>query len=471
MTNDSDRLTPRRTFGLTSYTAGVTGIMKEFGTSQQVAVLGFSLPIFGIFFAPIYTPHLSERYGRNPVYFTAMPLFALFTLGTGLAQNFATVAICRFLAGFFGGPIIVLIEGTFADIWEGKGRTVTYYSFLTLASFWGTGVGPLVGGFVFASKGWRWLQWVTLFICVAAYLLGIGIPETYGREILRQRARNLGLPPPKLAPAESGVTIGAMTRVTLLNPIKMLVTDPITIGISLYLGFNFAVLFSFFISIPVVLELTYAFTVQQVGIAFNAALAGALLAAITSILLDVISFRFFASRSTNGIPALEYRLFPAMIGGFGVLTSLFWIAWTASPKYHFLSPIFGTLLYVWGNMSVLISAISYLFDAYPPRGTLAGLTTAACFRLALAGVMPLVIIQMILGLTGSWAYSLFGFIAAAMLPLPWLLFKFGPTLRMHSKYGPGAMAMETKTMGHEMMSQGVKDDIRMSDMSSGHSNV
>ena len=445
--------------------------MQDFGTSQQVAVLGFSLPIFGIFFAPLYTPHLSERYGRNPVYFTAMPLFALFTLGTGLAQNFATIAICRFLAGFFGGPMVVLIEGTFADIWEGKGRTVTYYSFLTLASFWGTGVGPLVGGFVFASKGWRWLQWVTIFICIAAYLFGVGVPETYGREILRQRARNLGMPPPKLAPAESGVTIGAMARVTVIEPIKMLVTDPITIGISLYLGFNFAVLFSFFISIPVVLTSTYGFTVQQVGIAFNAALAGALLAAVTSILLDTLSFRFFAGRSENGIPALEYRLLSAMIGGSGIIASLFWIAWTADPAFHFLSPIFGTLLYVWGNMSVLISAISYLFDAYPPRGTLAALTTAACFRLALAGVVPLVIIQMILGLTGAWAYSTFGFIAAAMAPLPWLLFKFGPTLRAHSKYGPGARAMQSKMMGHEMMSQGVKEEMHTGDMTSGHSSV
>ena len=365
----------------------------------------------------------------------------------------------------------MLIEGTFADLWEGKGRTVTYYSFLTLASFWGTGVGPLVGGFVFAAKGWRWLQWVTLMICLAAYLLGIGVPETYGREIIRQRARKLGMPP-KLAPAESGETIGAMARVTIVNPFKMLFTDPITIGISLYLGFNFAVLFSFFISIPVVLFSTYAFTIQQVGIAFTAALVGALLAAFTSIALDSISFRLFCKDSSHGVPALEYRLLPAMVGGFGVVASLYWIAWTADPKHNFLSPIFGTLLYVWSNMSILISAISYLFDAYPPRGTLSALTVVACFRLALAGVMPLVIIQMILGLTGGWAYSLFGFIAVAMVSLPWLLFKFGPTLRANSKYGPGAMAMQNNMMGHEMTGKGIKKGMHgRSDSSSGHDNV
>ena len=40
-----------------------------------------------------------------------------------------------------------------------------------------------------------------------------------------------------------------------------------------------------------------------------------------------------------------------------------------------------------------ISLISYLFDAYPAAGTLSGLTAAACFRIAMAGVVPLVIIQ------------------------------------------------------------------------------
>ena len=108
---------------------------------MQIAVLGFSLPIFGTFFAPIYTPHLSERLGRVPVYLTSLPLFALFTLGAGFSNSFTSVAICRFFAGFFGGPIIVLIEGTFADCWEGNGATVTYYSALTLASFIGTACG------------------------------------------------------------------------------------------------------------------------------------------------------------------------------------------------------------------------------------------------------------------------------------------------------------------------------------------
>jgi MFS family permease len=130
-------------YGTTTYTAAIAAIPAAFGVSQRVAVLGFTLPFFGVFFAPIYTPHLSERYGRRPIYFTSFPLFCLCVVVVGLATNISTLLAFRFLAGLFGGPCVVLIEGTFADVWPAH-KTVTYYSFLTLASYLGAASGMCV---------------------------------------------------------------------------------------------------------------------------------------------------------------------------------------------------------------------------------------------------------------------------------------------------------------------------------------
>lgn len=127
-------------FGLTSTTVGIQGVMMRFNVSMTVAILPLSLFLLGVFFAPIITPHLSERLGRSPVYFISLPLFALFILGAGLSKSLGSLAICRFFAGFFGGPCLVLIEGTFADVWPAQ-KTVTYYSFLSLASYIGAGSG------------------------------------------------------------------------------------------------------------------------------------------------------------------------------------------------------------------------------------------------------------------------------------------------------------------------------------------
>lgn len=166
--------------------------------------------------------------------------------------------------------------------------------------------------------------------------------------------------PLKLMDAQSGITLQDMSIVTFFIPLKMLVTEPIVIALSLEVGFIFGVTFQWFIAIPAVLETTYNFTVQQVGIAFSAAILGASLSTAMSTIIDT-SVPHWCKRNPDGTVPVEYRMLPAMIGGPLVLTSLFWIAWTASPSIHYLSPIFGTAVYVWGAQSVIVSMIQFAY--------------------------------------------------------------------------------------------------------------
>jgi MFS transporter, DHA1 family, multidrug resistance protein len=258
------------------------------------------------------------------------------------------------------------------------------------------------------------------------------MPETYGREVLRTRIRynRSGI---RLPCAQSGVTILEMTRITVLTPIKMLFTEPLVTLISLYLGLNFAVVFQWFISVPAALNAAYGFDVRQAGLAFLSAVTGVFLALIASSLIEAL----FSRRSKSEMYAIEKRLVPAMLGSLLTAGSLFWVGFTATPKLHYLTPISGTAVYVWGNAMVLISFISYLFDAYPPAGTLSGLTAAACFRISCAGIVPIFILDMLETLAGAWTFSIFGIISAVMASFPFVLFWFGPDWRSRSKYGGG----------------------------------
>jgi len=290
-----------------------------------------------------------------------------------------------------------------------------------------TPTGPLVGGFAFAAESWRWTQWITLMIGLAAYLLGIGLPETYHRKILRRKSK-LHAVGQKLPEADSGRTLRQMTQITFLTPLKMLATEPIVILISWSLGFNFAVRFQFFVTVPVALHRIHNFNIQQIGLAFITAIVGALLAALTAIILDRITAPRAAKKSQSRMSMnIEYRLYPAMIGSVLMAASLFWIGWTNKTTISWASPVLGSLTYVWGSalmlvkspflhssihhslpyelvrahetranrprLSVQIAYISYLFDAYPARGTLSALTAVACTRVSFAGWLPLVAIQ------------------------------------------------------------------------------
>ncbi|KAI4132236.1 MAG: hypothetical protein LQ338_000788 [Usnochroma carphineum] len=444
-------------FGVTSLTVGIQGVMKQFNVSMTVAVLGLSLNLLGIAFAPIITPHLSERVGRSPVYLVSLLLFALFILGAGYSKSFGALAVCRFFAGFCGGPCLVLIEGTFADVWSPH-ITVTYYSFLSLASYIGAGCAPLILGYVVSAESWRWTQYVTLMIALAAYLLGIGVPETYPREILRTRARRGGYKI-NLAKAESGVTLGEMAQTTLFTPLAMAVSEPVVTMITLYLSLNFAVLFQWFIAVPAVLNLVYGFTLHQAGLAFIAAIVGALASTLTSSLTESFTNRRNACTSVANMAPIEYRLVPAMFGSLGMVGSLFWIGFTAKPTINHSVPIIGTGVYVWSSMSILTALVSYIFDAYPAKGTLSALTLMASTRIIFAAWLPLVIIQMIMGLQGQWAYSVFGFIAIPMIGIPVVLFIFGPVLRARSRHSAHAMSN-----GRHVMDRHVDQEMQMGGM-------
>lgn len=90
---------------------------ERFGVSKTVAELGLSLFLWGLGLGAIIAASVSETYGRRMVYLTTVPVFGLFILASGLAKNFATLAICRFLAGFFGSAVVSVGGGTNADLW------------------------------------------------------------------------------------------------------------------------------------------------------------------------------------------------------------------------------------------------------------------------------------------------------------------------------------------------------------------
>jgi MFS transporter, DHA1 family, multidrug resistance protein len=296
--------------------------------------------------------------------------------------------------------------------------------------------GPLILGFIVPTTSWRFTQYVSLMFMFAAFLFGVGMPETYPREILRRRARRAGLSP-NLPKAESGVTLIEMAHVTIIQPLIMLVSEPIVIMSSLLLGANFGFLFQWFITVPVALPSTYGFTVQRVGLAFTSALVGTVLALIMTVAMEKGFPARGANPKTSKMPNIEHRLYPAMAGAPLMCASLFIVGNTAMPDIHYVAPIIGTAIYVWGSLSVIIGMVAYLFDAYPPKGTLSALTAAACFRIALAGIIPLIVIPSFMQATPKWTLGAFGFVILALTPVPYIMFFFGRRMREKSRYNVG----------------------------------
>ena len=230
------------TFGSSVYSPGVSEVSEKFDVSLTVSLLGLSLYVLGLAFGPMIAAPLSETRGRLAVYRLSIPFAAAFTLGAGLSQNMVSLAVCRFFAGFFGSPCLAIGAGTIADIWPPVNRALATSVYL-LAPFLGPALGPAIGGFAAQDKGWRWTQWPILMVLGASGLYSLGMKETYMKIILQKRMTALnGALPPKTGP--SGLTaLKFLLTVTLVRPVYMLFAEPIVCFLSLYIGFNFAVLF------------------------------------------------------------------------------------------------------------------------------------------------------------------------------------------------------------------------------------
>lgn len=115
-------------------------VIERFHVSDVAAIVPFSVFLIGLGAGPMLAAPLSENFGRTYSYMISLPLYALFTLGAGFAQNFATLVICRLLAGIFASPPLVVGAGTNADIWKPEHRALATTLF-ALCPFFGPALG------------------------------------------------------------------------------------------------------------------------------------------------------------------------------------------------------------------------------------------------------------------------------------------------------------------------------------------
>ena len=232
----------------------------------------------------------------------------------------------------------------------------------------------------------------------------------------------------------------------------MLLTEPIVTFVCLYVAVNFGILFSLYAAIPYAMELIYGFNTEQANLVFFSVVIGSLLGFITVFICDAKFYQPQLRYNCLNKALPEYRLPAAMIGSFGLPLGLFWYAWTAKSDISWASPVLAILPFSWGNLCVFVSTGQYMTDIYAGSVVASATSANTLARYAFGGAFPLFIVQsMSFTIYGyvpnlltvplvfrqmgiDWAVSLFGFVSLVLLPIPWVLFKYGERIRARSKY-------------------------------------
>ncbi|KAL7908311.1 MFS general substrate transporter [Trichoderma velutinum] len=411
--------------------SSVNLLMEEFGVSRTVALLPLTLYVVALGIGPIIGGPLSETVGRYPVIMGGLTIGALWTLGAGFVHNFGALCFFRFMSGFFWAPILANAPGSISETFMPKTRGPVSAIFI-LTPFLGPGLGPVIGSFVSVDKGWRWTEWTMLFFSVFSISLGLMIGETFHPVLKRRLAKKKGIELPPLPPMNERIKTFAV--VAAIRPVKMLFTEPIVTFICLYVAVDFGTLFSFFGGVPYTFGTVYQFTTDQSGLVFISIVIGCFLGLATIMACEIFLYRKQIPKYPPHKVPPEHRLYPAMLGSFGLPIGLFWFAWTARKDISWASPAAAIIPFAWGNLCVFVSTMQYTTDTFTGNVVASASSANSLARYGFAGVFPLFTIQMYTTLGIDWASSLLGFIALALIPIPWVLFRFGPKIRAKSKF-------------------------------------
>lgn len=109
-------------------------ISTYLGVSQETTVLVVALYVLGFAFGPCAWAPISEVYGRKWSMLPALFILGLFSIGSAVSKNAASLFLTRFFAGVFGSAPISNVSAALGDLYEPKARgiAITFYAVMVV---------------------------------------------------------------------------------------------------------------------------------------------------------------------------------------------------------------------------------------------------------------------------------------------------------------------------------------------------
>jgi MFS family permease len=281
-----------------------------------------------------------------------------------------------------------MVGGVVSDIYHTAERNKPMALFSGGALF-GTGLGPLVCGFIAQNTSWRWIFYMqTIVDGLMVAVIILVFKETRGSVLLSRKARALNkwydaleaagyssafvmpstdslTPSPqrvrwKVRADEERTSLSKMIGISLYRPFHLLITEPVVFWFSLWVAFSWAVLYLTLAAIPLTLQTTHAFSLQQSNAVFAALCVGAILATILSIYQE----KFARAKGKLSKNTPEDRLYFACVESACMPVGLFMFGWTSRTDVHWIVPAIAITIATIGIFSIYLSVFNYLADTY-----------------------------------------------------------------------------------------------------------
>lgn len=452
----------------TTYVAVEYMVQEKFNVNTQVATLGQSMFILGTAIGPAFLGPLSDIGGRKWVYVFSIVFYVIFNFGCAWPRNMAQLAIMMFIIGVCGSTAVSNVAGTVGDLFGASDEASQPMAMFVFSANAGPSVGGIIGEAIAENSklGYKWIFIINIIIG-AAFIVGLCfLPETLPRIVISERMaiegkenvpnvivrefgylkeRLMGKTPSWEAEYEEKVSkmgdeavviekVSALNeiRFVALTALKMMVTEPIIIFLSLYNGFIYGILFLYNDGIfdvfvennglsPISAECTYLNFV--VGVSF------------VLLLQPLQTWLFKRDRLANGgVPRPEARFKMSLVTVWGFPIGLFWFGFTSMGNVNYWSPIIAGFVLAIADPLLWLAMLSYIIDSYSASGLSNSAIAAFCIpSFAIAAALSHAGVAMFENMSTRWAFATLGFISLGVVALVYVFYFFGPRLRGASK--------------------------------------
>src|SRR5688572_4074202 len=165
-------------FAIDMYLPALPTIRADLVASQLAVQLSLDVAFLSFAIGPLIIGPWADMYGRKPVLYGGLIVFALASVGAALAQTVEWLIFFRLLQGLGGSTGMVVPRAVVRDLHTGPEAT-RLMSLLMLVFSVSPILAPLTGSVIIDAFGWRGVFWaVTIAAVLAFILMAVGLKET-----------------------------------------------------------------------------------------------------------------------------------------------------------------------------------------------------------------------------------------------------------------------------------------------------
>lgn len=410
-------------------------IAHDFNTDENNAQTFLSIYVLAFAFGPMVLAPCTEVFGRRPVWIICALYYVAWNTAAGFSKSSGVLILCRVMSGIGASAEFAVTNPVLADIWtpDQRGKSYAISTFLPLL---GPALGPIIGGAVTQTIGWRWIFYILsifdgLLVIAGLFLL----PETYKVILLARKAKKLNKETSEAYYTnESQEKLSSRLAVSLTRPLRLLFTHPTIQLMGILLAYNFGLLYIVLSTFATLWIDRYRQSKFIGGLHYLALVIGYTVASqVGSRFMDKI-WAYLKKRAGGTKTAPEYRV-PLMVpGAILVLVGIFIYGWTAQYRLHWIGPDIGIAIFGCGIILNTQAMQAYVTEAY--LGHVASASAASQFLRSITGfAFPLFAPALYNDLGYGWGNSILGFAFLVLAaPAPVVLWLYGAKMRAIGKH-------------------------------------